>query len=199
MRFQWIVVSVVAASALAACSRQESGWRSAADEDSVAAYETYLEDFPAGAHAGEARARVVELIEQQAWARANRLQTPEAWQRYLGEWPDGRHAAAARRRLMEFVPAAEPAGDGAWSVQLGAYSSEAAARAALARHARERAVELSGARLVFLPPYDIASDVWRLRTTPLAEAAARELCGKLREAGVDCVPVIDESAGYAPP
>lgn len=199
MRFQWIVVWVVAACALAACSRQESGWRSAAAEDSVAAYEGYLGDFPAGAHAGEARARVAELIEQEAWVRANRLQTPEAWQRYLGEWPDGRHAAAARRRLTEFVPAGTPAGDVAWTVQLGAYSSEAAARAALARHARERAQELSGARLVILTPHDIAIDVWRLRTTPLAEAAARELCGKLREAGVDCVPVIDESTGHTSP
>lgn len=199
MRCQWIVVWIIAAGVLVACSRQESGWRSAAAEDSVAAYERYLEDFPAGPHASVARTRVAELLEQEAWSRAGRLQTPEAWQRYLGEWPDGRHAPEARRRLARFVPGDVPAGIADWSVQLGAYSSEAAARADLARHARERAEELSGVRLVIRAPHDLATDVWRLRTTPLAEAAARELCGKLRERGVDCVPVVDESAGHAPP
>lgn len=199
MRSQWIVAWIIAAAVLAACSRQESSWRSAAAQDSIAAYERYLEDFPAGAHASDARARVAELMEQDAWSRASRLQTPEAWQRYLGEWPDGRHAAAARRHLTQFVPDAVPAAGAAWSVQLGAYSSEAAARADLARHARERAGELSGVRLVIRAPYDVATDVWRLRTTSLAEAAARELCAKLRERGVDCVPVVDKSAGDAPP
>ena len=199
MRSKWIVVGIIAACALPACSRQESGWRSAAAEDSVAAYEQYLQDFPAGAHAGIARARVAELREQETWARANRLQTPEAWQRYLGEWPEGRHAPAARRQLDRFVPAGAPETGGAWFVQLGAYSSEAAARAALARHAHDHAGELSGIQLVILAPYDIATDVWRLRTMPLAEAVARDLCGRLRERGVDCVPVVDTSAGHAPP
>jgi hypothetical protein len=199
LRSQWIVPWIIVAGVLAACSRQESSWRSAASQDSVAAYERYLEDFPAGAHASDARARVAELMEQEAWSRANRLQTPEAWQRYLGEWPDGRHAPAARRQLTQFVPNDVPAAGAAWSVQLGAYSSEAAARADLARHARERAGELSGVRLVIRAPYDIATDVWRLRTTPLAEAAARELCGKLRKCGVDCVPVVEVSAGHTPP
>jgi hypothetical protein len=199
LRFQWIVVWIVAAGVLAACSRQESSWQDAAAENSIAAYERYLADFPAGPHAGIASARVAELMEQEAWSRANRLQTPEAWQRYLGEWPNGRHAPAARRQLTRFMPDDVPAAGAAWSVQLGAYSSEAAARKDLARHARERAGELSGVRLVIRAPSGIATDVWRLRTTPLDEATARELCGKLREHGVDCVPVVDESAGHAPP
>lgn len=199
MHSKWVVVWIIAAGTLAACSRQESGWRDAADEDSIAAYEQYLQEFPASAHAGEARARVSELKEQEAWALANRLQTPEAWQRYLGEWPDGRHAAAARRQLARFVPAGAPVTQGAWSVQLGAYSSQAAAQADLARHTRGHAGELAGQQLVILPPHDVATDVWRLRTGPLAEAAARDLCGRLRERGVDCVPVVDSSTGHAPP
>jgi hypothetical protein len=196
---KWIVVWIIGACALAACSRQESGWRDAAGEDSIAAYEQYLQEYPAGAHARKALARIAELKEQEAWALANRLRTPEAWQRYLGEWPTGRHAAAARRQLTLFVPTGAPATPGAWSVQLGAYSSEAAARSDLARHGRAHAAELAGMQIVVLPPHDVATDVWRLRTGPLAEAAARALCGRLRERGVDCVPVIDASAGHAPP
>ena len=41
------------------------------------------------------------------------------------------------------------------------------------------------------PSADIATDFWRLRTTLLPEAAARDLCARLRAEGVDCVPVVD--------
>ncbi len=199
MRSQWIVVLIIAAGALCACSRQETGWRDAAGADTIAAYEQYLNEFPAGAHAGEARTKLLELRDQETWAKASRLRTPEAWQRYLGEWPEGRHAATARRLLAQFVPSGVIATDGDWHVQLGAYSSAAAARADLARHAREHAAELVGVQLLIGAPNGIATDVWRVRTSPLAQAAARDLCGRLRERSVDCVPVPDRSAGHAPP
>ena len=129
--------------------------------------------------------------EAEVWSRAERLRTPEAWQHYLAEWPDGRHSADARARLMEYVPK-EPAGSsGSWSVQLGAFSDEAAARAALQHYAGERATELAGTQLVIRTPDDIATDVWRLRTAMLPETAARDLCARLRAEGVDCVPVVD--------
>jgi len=195
-----IIVSwVLAAVAVTACSRQEAGWQDAARENSVAAYQQYLEKFPAGAHASEARARVVALQEAAAWLRANRLRTPEAWQRYLGEWPDGRHAALARRQLVAFIPAQAPTARGDFAVQLGAYSNEAAARENLLRLAQEHAGELAGLQLLIVSPYDLATDVWRLRTSPLAETAARDLCGRLRERGVDCVPVVDNSASQPTP
>jgi hypothetical protein len=190
---------ILAACAVSACSRQETGWTEASRKDSIAAYQRYLEQFPAGTHAADARARVVILQEDEAWTRANRLKTPEAWQRYLGEWPEGRYAAFARRQLVAFTPVnAAPVRDG-FAVQLGAWSNEAAAQANLARFAREHARELAGLQLLVVSPQDPATDVWRLRTSPLAENAARELCEKLREAGVDCVPVVAGSAGQPPP
>ena len=67
----------------AGCSRQVSAWREAERHDSVAAYEAYLRDYPAGAHAPEARTRLSDLREQQEWDRALRFNTPEAFQRYL--------------------------------------------------------------------------------------------------------------------
>ena len=190
---------VLAACAASACSRQEAGWQDALRENSIASYRQYLERFPAGTHAADARTQVVKLLEEEAWVRANRLKTPEAWQRYLGEWPEGRHAALARRQLVAFMPAVAPPVRSGFSVQLGAYSSEAAAHADLARKAREHAVSLSGLPLLVLEPRDSETGVWRLRTGPLEENAARELCGKLREAGVDCVPVVADSAGHPPP
>jgi hypothetical protein len=182
---------VLAACALAACSRQDAAWADARREHSAAAFEAYLAKFPAGAHAAEARESLRWLQESATWARAERLRTPEAWQRYLSEWPEGRHAGDARSRLAEYVPRAPAGSPGRWSVQLGAFSAESGARAALARHARERSAELAGTPLVIQAPNGPASDVWRLRTSALPESAARDLCGRLRTAGVDCVPVVD--------
>lgn len=191
MRLQWIVLWIACACALAACSRQEAGWRGARGEDDVHAYETYLEHFPAGAHAEEARARIRELHEEREWARANQLQTPEAWQRYLGAYPEGRYAAAARDRLSDYVLAKAPPGDRPYAIQLGAYSSEAAARADLARFLRDHADLLGDLKLHIRPPATGAPPLWRLRAGPLAEAVARRICVELESRAVDCVPTVE--------
>lgn len=189
MGAQWVIVAILAASLAGGCSRQESGWQEAARADTMAGYEEYLARFPAGAHAPQARKRILELREEQDWARAGRLRTPEAWQRYLADWPDGRHAAEARDQLAQFVPAGDGGRD--WSVQLGAFSSEAAAQSARARLADAGAAQLGGIELRVLAPQQDPSDVWRLRTGALPESAARELCARLRAGGVDCLPVAD--------
>jgi SPOR domain len=191
----WILAGLIAAG----CSGQESGWERARREDSLAAYEAYLASYPAGPHAGEARAALDGLRDAAAWSRAERLATPEAWQRYLGEFPDGRNAAKARQRLIDFIPPAPITLDGRYVVQLGAYSTEAAARADLARAAEEHVAALAGIGLRVIAPGDPADSIWRLRTDGLAEAPARDLCARLRAGGVDCVPLPEDSAGEPPP
>ncbi len=190
MRQLWIVLWIALACALAACSRQETGWRDARREDSVLAYETYLEHFPAGAHAEDARARIRELHEELEWARATKLQTPEAWQRYLGAFPEGRYAAEARERLSDFVLAKAPPEERAYVVQLGAYSSEAAASADLSRLSRENADLLGNLKMHIEPPALGERPLWRLRAGPLTEAAARRTCVELETRALDCVPAV---------
>lgn len=111
MRTGFILAVVIAAVVLGGCSRQESAWRQAERQHSVAAYEAYLRDYPAGAHAPEARTRLADLREQQEWDRALRFNTPEAFQRYLSRYPSGRYAQAARDRLSDFLLARVPAAD----------------------------------------------------------------------------------------
>jgi hypothetical protein len=142
---------------------------------------------------------MARMREAEAWTLAERLRTPEALQRYLGEWPDGQFAATARQRLVEFIPPGEPSAEGGFVVQLGAYSTEAAARADLGRLASQHPAELVDVEMRIVAPYDIAGSLWRLRTGALTEASARELCAKLRAGGVDCVPLPGDSAGQAPP
>lgn len=109
MRAVLVLVVAIASIVLGGCSRQESAWRQAERQHSVAAYEAYLRDYPAGAHAPEARTRLSDLREQQEWDRALRFNTPEAFQRYLSRYPSGRYAQAARDRLSDFLLARVPA------------------------------------------------------------------------------------------
>jgi hypothetical protein len=198
---RWIIVAtwLLAALFAASCSRQESAWSAARRENSAAAYEDYLSRYPAGPRAAEARAAIAAIRDAEAWSRAERLATPEAWQRYLGEFPDGDHAESARQRLIAFIPPGPPPASGLYVVQVGAYSSEAVASTGLARVAAEHGAELAGVGLEVIAPRSPGDAIWRLRTLPLPEAAARNLCGRLRAAAVDCVPLPDDSAGQPAP
>jgi hypothetical protein len=204
--------------ALAGCSRQESAWRQAERQDSVAAYEAYLRDYPAGAHAPEARTRLSDLREQQEWDRALRFNTPEAFQRYLSRYPSGRYAQAARERLSDFVlgrspeaiepvqppeaeaPAPPPptsgkliaaaSGAGDFRVQLGAFSAgEDAARRAWQDLSSRHGDLLGGLE----PRIDVirkqGRSLWRLQAGPLTEARAREVCASLKARGAACLLV----------
>lgn len=188
MRPKWFA-SIVILLLLPACSRQESGWHEAESRDSVAAYQQYLERFPAGAHADAARARIAALQEQEEWDRASRLRTPEAWQRYLAAWPEGRHAATARKQLAEFVPTDDASAGRGFSLQLGAYSSEAAAEADHERLAGDYSVLLGDLSWKVLQPETAAPGLWRLRAGPVDETGARKLCEMLKATGTDCMPV----------
>jgi hypothetical protein len=188
---------VIAACVTAGCSRQESAWQDAARRNTPAAYQEYLDRYPRGAHAADARAGIVTAQEAAAWARAERLETPEAWQRYLADWPQGAHAPIARRSLVEFIPP-PPAAPGGFEIQLGAWSDEASARTALAGWAGRQA-DLGGQVPRVDGPKPGAPPVWRLRAGPYDEAAARVVCDDLKSAGVDCVAVAAGSAGDAPP
>jgi hypothetical protein len=205
MRASIVASGLAAVLAVAGCSRQESAWQGARRENSAAAYEDYLARHPSGLHAGEAREALAEIREAGDWARAERLGTPEAWQRYLGVWPAGRHVEEARRLLVEFIPPAPPPPPAAvepaarFEVQLGAWSDEALAGAGLGRVVDSHGHLLVGLATRVVPPGTGSDRLWRLRSGPLEEAAARELCLRLRSAGADCVPARALSAGDAPP
>jgi hypothetical protein len=214
MRRAIILAIVAGLLASVGCSRQESAWRDAERQHSVAAYEAYLRDYPAGVHAPEARAMLEDLREQQEWDRALRFNTPEAFQRYLSRYPSGRYAQVARERLSDFLLAPGPAegeppapdvespapapssgkliaaasGGGEFRVQLGAFAAgEDAARRAWEQLSRRHADLLEG----LAPRVDVISkdgrSLWRLQAGPLGEARAREVCSILRSRGAACL------------
>lgn len=188
------------------CSRQEAAWRQAERAGTHAAYEAYLEAFPAGTHARAARDRLATLAEERDWSRASRLDTPEAYQRYLAAHPGGARATAARERLVHFLaqppaaaaPLAPPAGSpppepaalddrgGAW-LQLAAFASGPGAANAAWPGLAARHPEMLGDL-----GYRVHSDAgdagpWRLQAGPLSPVEGERRCALLRAAGTACL------------
>jgi hypothetical protein len=219
MRGIIVATCILAASVLAACDRRESAWRDARRDDSQSAYQAYLDRYPTGVHAAQARAELEARREAEEWARAERLGTPEAWQRYLAGWPEGRHADEARRLLVAFIPPPRPeplpvpvppqvppqvqgtdVPAGSFEIQLGAWSDESLARAGFERFTGAHAAAFAGTGLRLAGPGESGDALWRLRAGPFDETTARSRCAGLVAAGVSCVPVSPApQPGHSPP
>lgn len=97
----------------------EKNWQELSAEDSIPAYEDYLEVFPLGIHQAEALRRIdtirqaqakkererleQERLEKLAWELASDSHTIAAFDQYIGEWPAGLHVEDAKRlrRLLK--------------------------------------------------------------------------------------------------
>jgi len=97
----------------------ERAWQELSAEDSVPAYEDYLDVFPDGMHQAEALQRIEaiqqaeakrererlerERLDNLAWETANSERTVASFDRYIGEWPAGLHIEEATRirRLLK--------------------------------------------------------------------------------------------------
>ncbi|MBA3563981.1 MAG: hypothetical protein H0W33_08230 [Gammaproteobacteria bacterium] len=103
----YLIVAMLAGVLVAGCDRQPQAWEDASTEDTVAAYDAYLEDYPDGEHAAEARARRDSLAESQAWEEAQAADTPDAYEAYLADHESGPHAADARDLVAEASAASD--------------------------------------------------------------------------------------------
>ena len=84
---------------VSACSRHDALWEEARDEDTVAAYEAYLERYPDGPRAQQARSRARTLQVEQAWRDARERDSRSAYEAFLESWPDSDFAEEARSRI----------------------------------------------------------------------------------------------------
>ena len=91
-------------------------WAGLGSTPAIEHLRAYLDEFPKGANAGAAQARIAALEREAAEARAveqQRAQETAEWgavaastdrgaiEAFLKQWPDGQHAAAARARIAE--------------------------------------------------------------------------------------------------
>ncbi|MEL6688754.1 MAG: peptidoglycan-binding domain-containing protein [Pseudomonadota bacterium] len=98
----------------------EAFWQQSGALGGVASLQRYLDRYPNGIYADEAR-RLLAAIEEErldderrlervAWQRARRANTAAAYRDFLRRYPDGFFATEARERLAALTAPTEPAG-----------------------------------------------------------------------------------------
>ncbi|MEQ8702820.1 MAG: SUMF1/EgtB/PvdO family nonheme iron enzyme [Phaeodactylibacter sp.] len=94
--------------ALTAEEVEAAAWSKAEATGDIAAYEAYLDAYPSGAHARQAKARLKQLRDEAAWSEARRRDTESSYESYLRDYPEGAHVQEARSRLEELRKPALP-------------------------------------------------------------------------------------------
>lgn len=121
MKTQSVAIGVAAllifVLAMSSCNSAKSDWAKAANENTVAAYQTFLAAHPNDEHASEAKAMMLQLQDDDGWAVAKHTGTGAAYETYLQQYPQGTYARQAREALTSIDRAA------AWKTAQGGGST----------------------------------------------------------------------------
>jgi cell division septation protein DedD len=190
------------ADARAAQLVEDEDWRRAQEQDTLQAYQLFLSQHPDSRWAAEARIRVETITlgsgtgggpvvaagadaPVQPAAPAPAPAPPPA--ATAGPHPPASPPARPAQRPAD-APAAAPAAS-VYGVQLGAFTTEAAARSQWTAIAGRHAGALKGRSPRVVPVTAATGALFRLQTPTRDEAEARELCRVLAAAGQPCVVV----------
>jgi hypothetical protein len=213
-----IVVVLGAFLGLAACSGERGDWRSAEAADTVEAYDHFIEQHPDSEHVTQARSRLAQLAEDREWQRASTANTAAAYREFLAQHPNGKWAGEARIRVENFAlaeapvadaaavappaetaapapvprrdPAAPPSSGGEFGIQLGAFSTEAAARAQWQQLQSRHRPQLGNLQPEVQRAASGSGTVFRLQARVGAEPRARGICAALQQMSQPCVVVL---------
>ncbi|HKL51192.1 MAG TPA: SPOR domain-containing protein [Wenzhouxiangellaceae bacterium] len=93
------ILGLFLALVLVGCDQQGAAWEEAQQEDTIAAYETFVERYPESSQADQAQARIDKLRAERAWTDARQRNTAEAYREFIETHPDAEAADDARERL----------------------------------------------------------------------------------------------------
>jgi hypothetical protein len=102
----FLVLCVITAGVLAACSSPNADWQKATQQNSVASYQQFIQQHPNDARVEQARNRINALQDEQAWTTAKNANTLDSYQQYLQAEPNGMHAADAQDKVNSLQQAA---------------------------------------------------------------------------------------------
>ncbi len=201
--------------ALAACSSPNADWNKASAQNTVAAYQRFIQRHPDDARVQQARNRIDTLKDEQAWGAAKSAATVDAYQQYLQRYPDGAHAADAQSGITTLEQSsawqsAQSAGTvSAYQAFLQNYPNAPQASQAQAQidklagfqvllgtygspaAAQSAAKQLKAkfaatlADVLVLPPQG-KSKLTEVRSAQMSRSAAQSACAKLRKAHQRC-------------
>jgi SPOR domain len=200
---------------LVACGSAKYEWSQANTLNTIAAYQTFLANYPNDAHAADAKNRVAELKDAQAWATAQAASTAQSYQDYLVAEPNGAHAQAARdeiaagersaawraaqtnetaQSLQDFLqkyPSGREADEARDKLKvLAGYRAElgSARSQRLADRERDVLAKRFGKELqqiVVLDP-DTNNRDYRITSAPMSKEGANAACATVRQSGRSC-------------
>jgi len=126
MNRQMLASAVLLAAALnlGGCSREQSDWEKAHNDNTVESYELFVKKYPNGTFTSQAQARLKELDEERDWQKARDADTVEAYQAFLKEYPEGKWTEEARIRVENFNLAQAPSGAPAPTGEAAASAAE---------------------------------------------------------------------------
>jgi outer membrane protein assembly factor BamD (BamD/ComL family) len=211
----FLVLCVITAGALAACSNPTADWQKANTQNTVAAYQQFIQQHPNDARVAQARNRINALNDEAAWNTAQNANTADAYQQYLQQEPNGMHAAdaqdkinglqeaaawqnaqstktaAAYQEFLQKYPNSPHAADAQEALKsLTGYQVLLASTRSktLADKLAQRLKEKYGNELqdvVIVPPTG-KSKTLEVRSAPMTEDDAKTACAKLKKAHQHC-------------
>lgn len=218
MKKSFLVFCVIMAGVLAACSSPNADWQKATQQNTVTAYQQFIQQHPNDSRVEQARNRINALNDEQAWSTAQNANTLEAYQQYLQQEPNGMHAADAQDKVnglqqaaawqtaqstntaqgyqdfLQKYPNAPQAGDAQAALKklTGFQALLASTRSkTLADKLAQRLKSKYGNELqdvVVVPPTGKSKSL-EVRSAPMTESDAKAACAKLRKAHQHCTVV----------
>jgi len=211
----FLVLCVITAGALAACSSPNADWQKATQQNTVAAYQQFVQQHPNDARVQQAHDRINALNDEQAWDTAKNANTLDAYQQYLQQEPNGMHAADAQDKVnalqqdaawqtaqstntaagyqdfLQKYPNSPHAADAQDALKkLTGYQVKLASTRsqALADKLAKRLKDKFGSDLqavVVVPPTGKSKTI-EVRSAPMTESDAKAACAKLKKAHQHC-------------
>ncbi len=160
---------ILAAAALAGCSSPNAAWNKASSQNTVAAYQSFIQHYPADPRVQQARNRIDTLKDQLAWSAAKSAGTVQAYRQYLQQYPDGTHAADAQSTVTRLRQGA------AWQSAQSA-DTVASYQSFLKEYPNAPQAAQAQAKIDTLAPYQLLFG--RYRSPAVAQTVAKRLKAK---------------------
>ena len=224
----WIAAVVCMGGVLSACSLMaDSDWHQATLANTIAAYQTFLQEHPNNKHADNARGRILALQDENAWSAARAANTLASYEGYLKAESGGVRVGDAKYQItalqraeawkaLQSDPSAAslqaflvlyPQGvesnrareklDEFYHLQLADARSAADAARKRSELQRKFAKELSDVVVLAPAGPDATDAMYHVISGPMSQAAANATCAPLQRAHQSCKPV--QGAGAAAP
>jgi outer membrane protein assembly factor BamD (BamD/ComL family) len=94
------------ASTLLACSDPAADWNQATAQGTAAPYQAFLSKYPNDTHAADARTRIQEIQDGEAWITAETANSVGSYEQYIAAEPHGANVQAAHNQILALQRAA---------------------------------------------------------------------------------------------